>query len=63
MKNILKYVPFLGLWFGVPFVKNPTKPVDEKTHQIAMKEGFATLLYHFMFIILPLSILVITLKN
>ena len=55
MKNILKYIPILGIWIGLPFIKNPTIPTDEKTHQIALKEQFLGMLYHFVSIIVIIS--------
>ena len=57
IKSIIKYVPVIGIWVGVPFVKTLTVPVDEKTFAKKLNEEFVGLLYHILVITIICAIL------
>ena len=47
-KNKLKYIPIVGMFYGNPFFKNPTIPVDFKTDIKSKLEDFVKTLYHMI---------------
>ena len=50
-KNKLKYFPIIGMFYGIPFIKNPTKPENFKSTLKYQLERFLQVMYHMISVV------------
>lgn len=55
-----KYIPIVGMFYGIPFIKNPTEPKDFKSMMKYSLEHFLQGFYHFGTVIILNFLIILT---
>jgi len=46
-----KYIPIVGMFYGIPFIKNPTEPTNFKTTLKYQLQRFLQVMYHIISVV------------